>query len=165
MVSMDEAPPKAPELQAELDASRLEVEELLTKLKYLQAEFENYRKRAVRDSEALVKYADEGTLLRLLPILDEFDAAVTGAEGVAGEGIRMMRANLVKALEDVGLQAIPDLGVPFDPYVHECVEQVSDPGAKDGVVREVVRKGYRLHDRVLRPAQVIVVNNGGGSNG
>ena len=162
---MDAAPPNAQELQAELDASRLEVEELLTKLKYLQAEFENYRKRAVRDSEALVKYADEGTLLRLLPILDEFDAAVTGAEGVAGEGVRMMRANLVKALEDVGLQTIPDLGVPFDPYVHECVEQVSDPESKDGVVKEVVRKGYRLHDRVLRPAQVIVVNNGGGSNG
>ncbi|MGQ0797863.1 MAG: nucleotide exchange factor GrpE [Methanobacteriota archaeon] len=165
MVSMDEAPPKAQDLQAELDASRRQVEDLLTTLKYLQAEFENYRKRAARDSEALVKFAHEGVLLRLLPILDEFDAAVTAAEGPAGEGIRMVRSNLVKALEEVGLQAIPDVGVPFDPYVHECVEQVADSESKDGIVRQVVRRGYRLHDRILRPAQVVVVNNGGESNG
>jgi molecular chaperone GrpE len=112
-----------------------------------------------------VKFAHEALLVRLLPVLDEFDAAAEGVEGEAGQGVRMIRDNLLKALADVGLEAIPALGLPFDPYVHECVEQVADEASEDGAVKGLVRKGYRLHDRVLRPAQVIVVNNGGASHG
>jgi molecular chaperone GrpE len=156
-VEVQEAPEKAPEAVRE--------EELLTRLKYLQAEFENYRKRTAREAENLVKFAHEALLVRLLPVLDEFDAAAEGVEGEAGQGVRMIRDNLLKALADVGLEAIPALGLPFDPYVHECVEQVADEASEDGAVKGLVRKGYRLHDRVLRPAQVIVVNNGGASHG
>jgi len=149
----------------ELAELRRQNEELLTKLKYLQAEFENYRKRVDRDAETVVKFAHELLLSRLLPVLDEMDAGVAALEGKAGEGVRMVRANLAKALQEVGLQEIPAKGRAFDPYEMDCIEQVPDPEMKDGTVKEVVRKGYRLHDRVLRPAQVIVVKNRGETNG
>jgi len=77
----------------------------------------------------------------------------------------MIRDNLMKALTDAGVQEIPALGQPFDPYLMDAVQQVSDKDSKDGIVKEVVRKGYRVHDRVLRPAQVIVVRNQGDGDG
>jgi molecular chaperone GrpE len=149
----------------ELAELRRQNEELLTKLKYLQAEFENYRKRVDRDAETVVKFAHELLLSRLLPVVDEMDAAVAALEGKAGEGVRMIRDNLAKALQEAGLQEIPAKGRPFDPYEMDGIEQVPAPEMKDGTVKDVVRKGYRLHDRVLRPAQVIVVKNRGETNG
>lgn len=169
MQKEDEAnasPEVSPEAPRDEDAElRRENEELLSKLKYVQAEFENYRKRAERDAEALVKFAHEVLLSRLLPVLDELDSAVASLGGKAADGVRMVRDNLVKALKDAGLQEIPAQGLAFDPYVMDCVQQVPVSGSKDGVVTEIVRKGYRLHDRILRPAQVIVVRNGGETNG
>jgi len=144
---------------------RRQNEELLTKLKYLQAEFENYRKRVDRDAATVVKFAHELLLSRLLPVVDEMDAAVAALDGEAGDGVRMVRDNLVKILQEVGLQEIPAKGRVFDPYEMDCMEQVPDPELKDGTVKAVVRKGFRLHDRVLRPAQVIVVKNRGETNG
>src|SRR6266545_1997112 len=142
-------PPPGPDDAAEL---RRENEELLTRLKYLQAEFENFRKRAERDTETI--------LTRLLPVVDELDAAVARLEGTAGEGVRMVRDNLLKALREAGLQEIPAQGLPFDPYLMDCVQRVQDKDSKEGVVKEVVRKGYRYHDRVVRPAQVVVNGEG-----
>jgi len=139
---------------------RRENEELLTRLKYLQAEFENYRKRAERDTETILKFAHEALLAHLLPVLDELDAAVTRLDGNAGEGVRMVRDNLFKALRDAGLQEIAADGLPFDPYLMDCVQRVRDKDSKEGVVKEVVRKGYRYHDRVVRPAQVVVNGEG-----
>lgn len=146
---------------AELTTLRKEKEELLTRLKYLQADFENYKKRAARESEAVTKFAHELLLARLLPVLDEFDAAMAHLDGQAAEGVGMVRENLRKVLQDAGLQEIPAEGRPFDPYLHDCVEQVADPEGEDGTVKDVVRKGYRVYERVLRPAQVIVIKNGG----
>jgi molecular chaperone GrpE len=139
--------------------------ELLTKLRYLQAEFENYRKRVERDAQAIVKFAHEGLLVRLLPVLDEMDVAVDALSGEAGQGVRMVRDNLAKTLREAGLHEIPALGRPFDPYQMDAVEHVTEKDSKDGFVKKVLRKGYRLHDRVLRPAQVIVVRNEGDTNG
>jgi len=160
---VDETPAVAKEEEAE--DLRPENEDLLTKLKYLQAEFENYRKRAERDAEIVIKFAHEALLARLLPVLDEMDAADAALQGDAGKGVRMVRDNLIKALREAGLQEIPALGMPFDPYLMDAVQQVSEKDSKDGFVKEVVRKGYRLHDRILRPAQVIVVRNQGDTNG
>ncbi len=151
------APPASRDEAAEL---RREKEELLTRLKYLQAEFENYRKRAERDTETILKFAHETLLARLLPVVDELDAAVARLEGTAGEGVRMVRDNLLKALREAGLQEIPAQGLPFDPYLMDCVQRVQDKDSKEGVVKEVVRKGYRYHDRVVRPAQVVVNGEG-----
>ena len=153
------------EKQDDVAELRLQREELLTKLKYLQAEFENYRKRAERDVESVVKYAHEALVTRLLPVVDELDAAVETLKGGEAEGVRMVRDNLLKSLREAGLQEIPAKGLMFDPYVMDCVQQVPDPTMQDGVVKEVVLKGYRLHDRVLRPAHVVVVRNRGETNG
>jgi len=144
---------KSPTVQRpdEAEALRTENEQLLTKLKYLQAEFENYRKRADRDAEIVVKFAHEALLARLLPILDEMDAAVDALQG--------------EALREAGLQEIPALGLQFDPYLMDAIQQVTEKDSKDGFVKEVLRKGYRLHDRILRPAQVIVVRTEGDTNG
>src|SRR6267378_457144 len=84
--------------------------ELLTKLRYLQAEFENYRKRVERDAQTIVKFAHEDLLARLLPVLDEMDAAVDALTGEAGQGVRMVRDNLAKALREAGLQERRDSG-------------------------------------------------------
>ncbi len=158
---------ETPTVAKEEEAAGLppENEDLLTKLKYLQAEFENYRKRAARDAESVVKFAHEALLSRLLPILDELDAAVESLAGHAGNGVRMVRDNLMKALREAGLEEIPAQGARFDPYTMDAVEQVADPNLEDDVVKEVVRKGYRLHDRILRPAHVVVVRNRGEPNG
>ncbi len=145
----------------ELEAERKRNEELLSRLKYLQADFENYRKRAARETEAVIRFANEGLVARLLPVLDDFDAAIAQLDGEASKGVRMLRENLLRALAAAGLEEIPAAGTRFDPYVHDCVQQVPDPELEDGQVKEVVRKGYRLQDRVLRPAQVTVVKNEG----
>src|SRR3989449_3776659 len=149
----------------ELAELRRQNEELLTKLKYLRAEFENYRKRVDRDAATVVKFAHELLLSRLLPVVDEMDAAVAALEGKAGEGVRMVRDNLGKALQEVGLQEIPTKGRGFDPYEMDFIEPGADPQLKDGILKSDVRKGYRLHDRVLPPAQVIAVKNRGEKNG
>ena len=164
MTNVEEKTPIV-EKQDDVAELRLQREELLTKLKYLQAEFENYRKRAERDVESVVKYAHEALITRLLPVVDELDAAVETLKGGEAEGVRMVRDNLLKSLREAGLQEIPAKGLMFDPYMMDCVQQVPDPTMQDGVVKEVVLKGYRLHDRVLRPAHVVVVRNRGETNG
>ena len=157
--------PAAPKERSELEAERKRSEELLNRLKYLQADFENYRKRVSRETEEVVKFANEALLARLLPVLDDFDAALAHLDGEASKGVRMVRENLWNALHSAGLEEIPAEGRKFDPYVHDCLQKVSDPHLEDDLVKEVVRKGYRLPERVLRPAQVIVVNNRGETHG
>src|SRR2546427_1700563 len=111
--TFDESKTAAP--RDELAELRRQNEELLTKLRYLQAEFENYRKRVDRDAETVVKFAHELLLSRLLPVLDEVDAAVAGIEGKAGEGIRMGRATLAEVLQRAGLREIPAKMQVFGP--------------------------------------------------
>src|SRR2546429_9059122 len=118
---------KSPTVQTpdEAEALRRENEQLLTKLKYLQAEFENYRKRADRDAEIVVRFAHEALLARLLPVLDEMDAAVDALQGEAGKGIRMGRDNLTKALREAGLQESPAHGIPFYLNLIDPLQQVT----------------------------------------
>lgn len=165
MGSIADDTPTTVQKEEEAAALRQENEELLTKLKYLQAEFENYQKRAARDAEGVVKFAHEVLLSRLLPVVDEMDVAVGSVDGDAGDGVRMVRDNLMKALHEAGLQEIPAHGLSFDPYTMDAVDQISDPTLEDGLVKEVVRTGYRLHDRILRPAHVVVVRNRGETHG
>ena len=157
--------PTADDLTRQLEAARREKEELFQRLQYLQADFENFRKRTARDTETILKFAHEALVARLLPVLDDFDAALAGVGGDSAKGLRMVYDNLVKALREAGLQEIPSEGQAFDPYVHDAVQRVPDPELEDGTVKEVVRKGYRLQDRILRPAQVVVVKNEGEAHG
>jgi molecular chaperone GrpE len=144
--------------QVELEALRAENEELIDTLQRLQAEFDNYRKRAARDQESLVARAHERLVKELLPVLDDLERALGAAEqheeAKLEEGVRLVHRALADALAREGLAEVETNG-KFDPHVHEALlTQPSD--TEEGSVIEVLQKGYRLGDRVLRPARVVV---------
>ena len=148
----------------EADLSQLEGErnELVDTLRRVQADFENYRKRVLREQTALVERATEGLLEQLLPVLDSFELAVHNLE--AGDvdekvrkGIELAFAELVGVLERAGLERIDAHGAAFDPNEHEAVMQ--DEGDGEPHVGGVLRTGWRLSGRVLRPAMVKVTRN------
>ena len=156
----DEAP--TPTNDAEQEERLAEVErerdEYLNDLKRVAADFENYRKRVARDQEGLVARAHERLVKELLPVLDDLERALEAAaqheEAKLEEGVRLVHRELVEALAREGLLEVETDG-QFDPHVHEAL--VSQPSEReDGSVIEVLQKGYRLGDRVLRPARVVV---------
>ena len=151
------APTKA-ELEERLASLAAERDEYLNDLKRVAADFENYRKRAARDQESLVTRAHERLVKELLPVLDDLERALAAAEeheeAKLEEGVRLVHRELKHALDREGLAEIETNG-RFDPHVHEAL--LSQPSeAEEGSVLEVVQKGYRLGDRVLRPARVVV---------
>jgi molecular chaperone GrpE len=150
--------PEAPALD-ELAAVTAERDEYLALAQRVQADFENYRKRAIRDQERLVAHAHERLVRDLLPILDDLERALEAAErheeAALVDGVRLVQQSLRGALEKEGLAEIPADGA-FDPHVHEAVLSRPGDGAEPGTVLEVVQRGYRLGDRVVRPARVIV---------
>jgi molecular chaperone GrpE len=142
----------------ELEALRNENEELIDTLQRLQADFDNYRKRAARDQESLVARAGERIVKELLPILDDLERALEAVESheeaKLEDGVQLVYRQLEQLLEKEGLALVETDG-KFDPHVHEALlTQPSD--ADEGSVIEVLQKGYRLGDRVLRPARVVV---------
>jgi molecular chaperone GrpE len=148
---------QAPEA-VELEALRAENEELIDTLQRLQADFDNDHKRAARDQEALVARAGERIVKELLPVLDDLERALEAAEeheeAKLEEGVKLVHRQLEQLLEREGLAPVETDG-KFDPHVHEAL--LTQPSESDeGSVIEVVQKGYRLGDRVLRPARVVV---------
>ncbi len=141
---------------AEAEAKR---DEYLADLQRLAAEYENYRKRAAREQERLVAHAHERLVRELLPILDDLERALEAAErheeAALVEGVKLVEQSLRKALVKEGLVEIETDG-PFDPHVHEALLTQPHEGAERGSVVEVVQRGYRLGDKVVRPARVIV---------
>jgi molecular chaperone GrpE len=138
-------------LEAERDAH-------LNDLKRVAADFENYRKRVARDQESLVARAHERLVKELLPVLDDLERALKAAEeheeATLEDGVRLVHRELDEALRREGLAEIETNG-RFDPHVHEAL--LSQPSEQDeGSILEVVQKGYRLGDRVVRPARVVV---------
>lgn len=131
-----------------------EVRDYLDDLRRLQAEFDNYRKRVLKEQSLAGARATGRMIEKLLPVLDNFERAVE--HGAGGEGIELILKDLKRSLEEEGLNEIAAAGQPFDPRVHEAVESVEDPEVTESVVKAVYRKGYRLGDRVLRPAMVMV---------
>ena len=141
-----------------LAAAEAKAEEHLNDLKRLAAEFENYKKRAAREQAALSTRAAERLVKELLPIVDDLERALEAAEeheeAKLEEGVRLVHRQLASALEREGLAEIETDG-KFDPHVYEAL--LSQPSeADEGSVIEVLQKGYRLGDRVLRPARVVV---------
>jgi molecular chaperone GrpE len=165
------APEEIQQFEADLAALQRERDEWLDTTKRLQADFENYRKRVVREQTALVERAAEGLLEQLLPVLDNFELAVremqaqpTGGEAEpestssrVRKGVELVYADLVSVLERNGLERIEAIGVPFDPNEHEAVLQ--DDGDGDPVVGDVLRTGWKLKGRVLRPSMVKVTRS------
>jgi molecular chaperone GrpE len=145
----------------ELETLRAERDGLVDDLRRLQAEFANYKKRMLRDQTAHVERANEQLLEQLLPVLDNFDLALLSLDaGVSDEaanmvkGLELVYADFLGVLEKAGLARIDAHGAPFDPTEHEAVMQ--EDGDGEPVVTEVMRTGYTLKGRVLRPAMVKV---------
>jgi molecular chaperone GrpE len=146
---------------ADLAAARAEADSYLDDLRRLQADFENYRKRMLREQTARIASASQGLVAKLLPVLDNFELAVSHAEQSRDfdrmlKGVEMVFGELREVLQGEGLVKIEAEGKPFDPERHEAVVAVEQEGAEPGTVVDVVRTGYELRGKVLRPAMVKV---------
>jgi molecular chaperone GrpE len=163
-VSQGHQPGAVPEETAPASADRVkelehERDEYLDSLQRLKAEFDNYRKRAAREQESLSSRASEALLRALLPILDDLERALAAAEqheeAELEEGVRLVHRSLLEVMRKHGLELIETDGA-FDPHVHEALLAQPVEEAEPGSVVQVLQKGYRLGDRVLRPARVVV---------
>lgn len=163
-----EAVAEASEEQAAEEAEEDPVAQLEAKLaaeeeRYLRlrADFDNLKRRTQLDREAQAKYRAQSLLTDLLPVLDNFERALS-VEATTEEaqnmkkGIEMVYRTLVEATEKEGLQVIATEGEAFDPNVHQAVMQEADPEKESGIVLQELQRGYQLKDRVLRPAMVKV---------
>ena len=125
----------------------------LDDLRRLQAEFDNYRKRSVKEQASAAQSGAKRLVEKLLPVLDNFDLAL--AHGAAGSGVELVHKELMEALRGAGLEEVPAEGHPFDPEMHEAVESLGD-GGSGHIVTQVYRRGYRFGDQLIRPAMVVV---------
>ena len=154
--------PAAPAEAAAAAEPRPSPEEVLQdRLLRLQADFENYRKRMDREKKNWIAFANEKLVLELLPVLDHFelglaDSAKNGAPAAFVDGFQLVFNQFRAALEKAGVQAIDAEGAAFDPHVHEAITHLpSDDVPADHVVAQT-RRGYKLGDKLLRAAQVVV---------
>jgi molecular chaperone GrpE len=148
-------------IAADLDAARAEAESYLDDLRRLQADFDNYRKRTLREQTARAASASQALVTRLLPVLDNFELAVSAAEQSRDfdrmlKGVEMVFGEFREVLQGEGLVTIEAEGKPFDPERHEAVVAVEQEGSEPGTVVDIVRTGYELRGKVLRPAMVKV---------
>jgi molecular chaperone GrpE len=147
------------DLRGRLGEAETKRDEYLADLQRVAAEFENYRKRAAREQERLVAHAHERLVHELLPVLDDLERTLEAAErheeAALVDGVRLVERSLRKALEKEGLVEIETDG-PFDPHVHEALLAQPREGVEAGTVVEVLQRGYRIGDKVVRPARVIV---------
>ena len=146
---------------ADLASIRSEAASYLDDLRRLQADFDNYRKRMLREQTNRVAAASQALVSRLLPVLDNFELAISSAEQSRDfdrmlKGVEMVFGELREVLHNEGLSAIEAEGKPFDPACHEAVVAVEEDGAGAGTVLDVVRTGYEFQGKVLRPAMVKV---------
>jgi molecular chaperone GrpE len=163
-VGDEESEPEAPAPADRLASVAAERDEYLALAQRVQADFDNYRKRALRDQERLVGHAHERLVRELLPILDDLERALEAAErheeAKLVDGVRLVEQLLRTALVKEGLTEIDTTG-RFDPHVHEALLTQPAEDVEPGSVLDVVQRGYRLGDKVVRPARVIVAADHG----
>lgn len=159
------ATPAAP-TPAELDelkAQAAKANENWERLLRCTADFDNYKKRAAREKQDAIKFANEGLMQKLIPVLDNFEAALNAVQTGGQEnaqslltGVSMIHQQLKSVLTEAGLEEVEAHGKPFDPNFHEAVSQAESAEHPEGHVMQQLRRGYRLRERLLRPATVIV---------
>ena len=156
---VEEPEPEAPAPDDPLATVTAERDAYLDLAQRVQADFENYRKRSVREQERLVAHAHERLVRELLPVLDDLERALEAAErheeAQLVEGVKLVEKSLRASLAKEGLAEI-DTDGPFDPHVHEALLTQPSDASASGSILEVVQRGYRFGDRVVRPARVIV---------
>ncbi|MEE9134255.1 MAG: nucleotide exchange factor GrpE [Nitrososphaerales archaeon] len=159
--SSDQSREEVEELKGQLEQEKVKVETTMSKMKYLQADFDNYQKRTSREVEQLLRIGSERIILRLLDILDNLKRATESQKdelattGVL-DGILMIRDDLKELLESEGVKEIETLGKKFDPALHEAVSFREMTDLDEGIIISEARKGYLLHDKVVRTSMVEV---------
>jgi molecular chaperone GrpE len=146
---------------AEYERVKGERDSLLERMARLQAEFENARKREARERADFREFAVAGAVEQFLPVLDNFQLALksNGSAEQLRAGIELIVKQMEEALRGLNVQPIEAVGSVFDPRVHEAIEMVEKPDVPDHQVFEEVRRGYRIKERLLRPAMVRVASN------
>ena len=155
------AEPAAASPQTEIENLRRELQDKQDRLLRALAETDNVRRRAQRDREDYVKYANETLLRDLVPVLDNLDRALTAGRATEGaatvvEGVELIQREVLRVLERAGLSRYSAVGQPFDPARHEAIARVVSAEATPDTVVHETAPGYLLHGRVLRPALVAV---------
>ena len=156
-------PPPTPEQIDALKTRAAKADENWERLLRTTADFENFKKRAAREKIEAAQYANFSLIQKLLTVLDNFEMALAAAQNAEGDklaslqsGVVMIQQQLKAALTETGLEEIDATGKPFDPNWHEAVAQQETADASEGHVLQQLRKGYKLKERLLRPATVIV---------
>jgi molecular chaperone GrpE len=152
-----------PEQLEELKERAAKAEEHWERLLRTTADFDNFKKRVAREKQEAIRYANEALLQKLVPLLDNFEMALAAIQQQQNDsaqslraGIQMVHQQFKTVLADAGLEEIEALGKPFDPNLHEAVSQAETADVPEGQVLQQLRRGYRLRDRLLRPASVVV---------
>lgn len=158
----------SPDSQAQNGAPGAEVTELKAQVEkykndylYLRAEFENYRRNVIKERADLLKYGCERLVVEVLGVLDNFERALEvkpSAENLMNytKGVEMTQTELKSVLQKFGVSEIPSKGLAFDPTVHEALSSEETSEVKPGYISRVFKKPYKLHDKVIRPGQVVV---------
>jgi molecular chaperone GrpE len=150
-------------LKAELEAARKTSDEYLTKLKYLQADFENYKKRVSREIDDAITFGNQKLITELLTVLDELEYALSAGKKSDNKdallrGVEITLKKLYGLLEKEGLAKIETIGKTFNPYTHDVVQRVSG-GSEDDLIVEEIRAGFTLKGKVLRPSLVKIAGH------
>jgi molecular chaperone GrpE len=160
--------PATPDEVAELRGQAARARENWDRFVRLNADFDNFKKRAAKDRLDAIKYANEALIEKLLPVVDNFEAALAAGAGTETPavnslvaGVKMIATQLKGVLAESGLEEIDALGKPFDPTIHEALSPQASADVPEGQVLQQVRKGYRLKERLVRPAAVVVATRPG----
>ena len=158
-----EAATVSPEQLAELKERAGKADENWERLLRTTADFDNFKKRAAREKQEAIKFANEGLLQKLLPVLENLDMALAATQTARPKdgqslqsGVNMISQQLKNVLAEAGLEELDALGKPFDPNLHEALMQKETSDVPEGQVVQQLRKGYKFRDRLLRPAGVVV---------
>lgn len=156
-----QAPAEAPVTRAEFDKLKAERDQLIDRLARLQAEFDNARKRAERERQEFREYATGSVIEQFLPVLDNFALALksTGSAEQLRSGVELIVKQMDEILRQQQVTPVATVGEPFDPRLHEALGSVERDDIPDQYVAEEIRRGYRLRDRLLRPAMVRIASN------
>lgn len=168
-----QTPVLTPEQIQDLQSRAAKADESWERLLRTTADFENFKKRAAREKQEAIKFANESLVQKLIPILDNFDMALAAVQSSQGEspsaslqtGINMILQQLKTTLADAGLEEVDATGKPFDPNLHEAISQRESADVPEGHVLQQLRKGYKMRERLLRPASVVIAKQPSGNAG
>ena len=157
--ALEEDEDEAPSGLKNLKEAQAQIDELEDRLLRLTAEYDNFRKRTQREKNEARQFANQHLLEKQLPVLDNFEMALTAAKDAdpaIRDGVQMIYDQFAGVLKDAGVEPIDAEGESFDPNIHEAISQQETTDVEEGTVVQQVQRGYKLNDRLVRPARVIV---------